>query len=397
MQQWPIYDEEQIAAAAAVLRSGKVNAWTGPDVREFERSYCAYTGAAHAIAMANGTVTLDCALRALELQPGDEVIVTPRSFIASASAVLMAGGVPVFADIDRSSQNITAATIAPLITPRTRGILPVHLGGWPCDMKAIMDLARAHGLWVIEDCAQAHGAMIGPRHAGTFGDFGSFSFCQDKILSTGGEGGLLLTSDDALWSRAWSHKDHGKDYDTVFNRSHPPGFRWLHSGAPGTNLRMAGPAAAIGRVQLRRLDQWRAQRTANAQLLAVALSPCSLFRVPLPPPGITHAYYRFYAFVRPEALAPGWSRDRILAEINAAGFPAFSGSCSEIYREGVFRSRGLGPAHPLPNARELGKTSLAFLVDPGWSLEDTHRLAQCVQQVAARAEARSRPAAGTGS
>jgi dTDP-4-amino-4,6-dideoxygalactose transaminase len=396
MQQWPVYDEEQIAAAAAVLRSGKVNAWTGPDVGGFERDYCAYTGVAHAIAMANGTVTLDCALRALDLQPGDEVIVTPRSFIASASAVLMAGGVPVFADVDPDSQNITPETIAPLITPRTRGILPVHLGGWPCDMPAIMDLARARGLWVIEDCAQAHGAMIRSRPAGSFGDFASFSFCQDKIISTGGEGGMLLTGDEALWSRAWSHKDHGKDYATVFQQQHPPGFRWLHSGAPGTNLRMAGPAAAIGRLQLARLDQWRAQRTANAQLLAVALAPCPALRVPLPPPGITHAFYRFYAFVRPEALAPGWSRDRILAEINAAGFPAFSGSCSEIYREGVFRSRGLGPAHPLPNARRLGETSLAFLVDPAQSLEQMQRLALCVQEVAERALPRRRKAARTG-
>lgn len=389
MQHWPVYDEEQISAVADVLRSGKVNAWTGPDVKAFEAEYCAYTGARHAIAMANGTVTLDTAMKALQLRPGDEVIVTPRSFIASASSVMLAGGIPVFADVDPDTQNITPETIAPLIGPRTRGIIPVHLAGWPCDMDGIMELARTYGLWVIEDCAQAHGAMIGDRHIGTIGTFGSFSFCQDKIMTTGGEGGLLLTNDDDLWSRAWSYKDHGKDYDTVFNRDHPPGFRWLHDAGPGTNLRMSGPAAALGRVQLTRLNDWRAHRTTSAHILADALSRSSALRVPTPPEDVTHAYYRFYAFVRPEALAPDWSRDRVVAEIIASSFPAFSGSCSEIYREGTFRKRGLGPKEPLPVAQELGETSLAFLVDPTWSHHRIGQLAECVLDVMDRAMAHS--------
>lgn len=388
MQMWPIYDQEQIDAVAQVLASGKVNAWTGPDVRAFEAEYCAYTGAKHAIAMANGTVTLDAAMLGLGLQPGDEVIVTPRSFIASASSVMLAGGIPVFVDVDPDTQNITPETIAPAITPRTRGIIPVHLGGWPCDMDGIMDLARAHDLWVIEDCAQAHGAMIGDRHVGTIGTLGSFSFCQDKIMTTGGEGGLLLTDDSDLWSCIWSYKDHGKGYDTVFNTEHPPGFRWLHDSGPGTNLRMNGPSAALGRIQLKRLDGWRAHRTANADILHKALATCPAFRVPMPPDGITHAFYRFYAFVRPETLAPGWSRDRIIAEIAEAGFPAFSGSCSEIYLEKTFTSRGLGPKEPLPVARELGETSLAFLVDPAWSAENVARLAQVIVDVGQKATAR---------
>ncbi|WP_170391569.1 DegT/DnrJ/EryC1/StrS family aminotransferase [Ruegeria arenilitoris] len=388
MQMWPIYDQEQIDAVAQVLASGKVNAWTGPDVRAFEAEYCAYTGAKHAIAMANGTVTLDAAMLGLGLQPGDEVIVTPRSFIASASSVMLAGGVPVFVDVDPDTQNITPETIAPAITPRTRGIIPVHLGGWPCDMDGIMDLARAHDLWVIEDCAQAHGAMIGDRHVGTIGTLGSFSFCQDKIMTTGGEGGLLLTDDSDLWSRIWSYKDHGKGYNTVFNTEHPPGFRWLHDSGPGTNLRMNGPSAALGRIQLKRLDAWRAHRTANADILHKALAACPAFRVPMPPDGVTHAFYRFYAFVRPETLAPGWSRDRIIAEIAEAGFPAFSGSCSEIYLEKTFTSRGLGPKEPLPVARELGETSLAFLVDPAWSTENVARLAKAIVDVGQKATAR---------
>ena len=380
MSRWPHYDDAQIDAVTAVLRSGKVNAWTGPDVRAFEEAYRAYTGARHAIAVANGSASLDIALKVLGLRPGDEVIVTPRSFLASAGCALLAGGVPVFADIDRDSQNVTPATIAPLITPRTRGIIPVHLAGWPCDMPAIMDLAAAHGLWVIEDCAQAHGAMIGDRHVGTFGTFGSFSFCQDKILTTGGEGGLLLTDDEALWSKAWSFKDHGKDHATVHRNDHPPGFRWLHEH-PGTNLRMTGLSAAIGRVQLDRLDDWRALRVANAAILARALGQCDGLRTPMPPDGIAHAYYRFYSFVRPDRLAPGWSRDRIVAAITGAGYPAFSGSCSEIYREKVFTDRGIGPDAPLPVARELGETSLAFLVDPTWQPAEIEALAETIVSV----------------
>lgn len=381
---WPVYTDEEIDAVTGVLRSGKVNAWTGPDVFAFETEYCDYTGAAHAIAMANGSVTLDTALRILDIQPGDEVIVTPRSFVASASCVLLAGGVPVFADIDPDSQNITPETIAPLITSRTVGILPVHLAGWPCDMDGILALARAHNIWVIEDCAQAHGAMIGERHVGTLGDFGSYSFCQDKIISTGGEGGMLLTDNPDLWSRAWSFKDHGKGYATVFEKDHLPGFRWLHDSGPGTNLRMAGPSAAIGRIQLSRLAETRAHRKRNALTLAEILSGSSALRVPVPPQSLTHAYYRFYAFVRPEAMADSWSRDRILAEIAEAGLPAFSGSCSEIYKEAMFRDRGLGPDKPLPVARHLGETSLAFLVDTTWEQERIIELAEKVASIADR-------------
>jgi dTDP-4-amino-4,6-dideoxygalactose transaminase len=392
MTKWPVFDEEQIEAVTRVLRSGKVNAWTGNDVGAFEAAYRAYTGARHAIAMANGTVTLDTALLVLGLAPGDEVIVSPRSFFASASCVLMAGGVPVFADVDRDSGNITPETIAPLIGPKTRGIIPVHLAGWPCDMEAINDLAAAHGLWVIEDCAQAHGARIGNRHVGTFGTMGSFSFCQDKIISTGGEGGMLLTDRDDLWDRSWSYKEHGKSHDLVFAPNPAPGFRWLHASGPGTNLRMTGMSAALGVVQLGRLEEWRATRAANAMCLAGILDGSAALRQPLPEAHFTHAFYRFYAFVRPEALAGGWSRDRIMAEVAEAGYPIFSGSCSEIYLEDTFVSRGIGPAQRLPAARELGETSLCFLVDPTWTTDRIAELGEVTRRVCERATRQVRSA-----
>lgn len=200
-------------------------------------------------------------------------------------------------------------------------------------------------------------------------------------MSTGGEGGMIVTDDPALYDRIWSFKDHGKDRALVFQPDPPPGFRWLHAAGPGTNLRMTGLSAAIGRIQLRRLPQWHAQRTRNAGQLSAALAASPLFRIPQPPEALTHAWYRFYAFVRPERLAPGWSRDRILAQMTARGLPLFSGSCSEIYREQTFAAPGHHPASALPVAQELGETSLCFLVDPTWSAEELDRVADGLLEI----------------
>ena len=378
---WPFFDEEEIALAAAVLRSGRVNGWTGPDVARFEAAYRDHLGRRHAIAVSNGTVALELALHALDLPEGAEVIVTPRSFIASASAVVMAGLRPVFADVDRRSQNLTAASIETRLTPRTGAVVVVHLAGWPCDMAAIMALCAARGVAVIEDCAQAHGASIGGRPVGAFGDVACFSFCQDKIISTGGEGGLVATNDDGLWKRAWSRKEHGKDPDAVFApREDASGtFRWVHRTI-GTNGRMTGVQAALGTYQLARLPEHTRIRARNAAILLAALRPTAL-RVPEPPEGVRHAWYRCYAFVRPERLRPGWSRDRIVRETTARGVPCFSGSCSEIYREEAFE----GAHERLPVARELGETSLAYLVDPSFTPADMERAAAVAREVIDRA------------
>ncbi|OCP10098.1 MULTISPECIES: DegT/DnrJ/EryC1/StrS aminotransferase family protein [unclassified Ensifer] len=390
MTTWPVYDEEQIADVVAVLRSGKVNAWTGPHVATFEEAYARALGRTHAIALANGTLALELALFALGLEAGDEVIVTPRSFVASASCVSFCGGVPVFADVDENSQNISAETIAPKITSRTKGIIAVHLGGFPCDMPAIMALARRAGLWVIEDCAQAHGAEIDGRPVGSFGDIAAFSFCQDKIITTGGEGGLIALDDEALWKKAWSRKDHGKSYDAAFLRQHPPGFRWLHETI-GTNWRMTSLAAVLGVRQLERLSGWRAARTRNASILDDVVGRLPALRAPLLPNGFRHAYYRYYVFVRPEALKPGYDRDGIVAAMNAAGIACFTGSCSEVYLEKCFSDLGLSPSERLPVARRLGETSIALLVDPAQSEEAMMRAARLLHDIVSEA---SRPALG---
>ena len=381
---WPQFDAEQIAAASRVLASGKVNTWTGQETSAFEQEFAAWCSCSHAIAMANGSLALSASYLAIGLGKGDELITTPRTFIATTSSAVLLGARPVFADVDPDSGAITAESIAPLITSRTKAIAVVHLGGWPADLPAICDLARAHGIAVVEDCAQAHGARIHGHSVGSFADVAAWSFCQDKIMSTAGEGGMVTTSRPELWDAMWAFKDHGKTHEAVFGREHPPGFRWLHERF-GSNFRLTELQSAIGRIQLQRLPEWTAARTRNALLLAEALGSLTAVRVPLPAEGLVHAWYKFYAFVKPEALAEGWSRDRILSEITEAGYPAFSGSCSEIYLEKCFQDAGLAPAERLPVARLLGETSLMFLVHPTITPEQIAGYAEVVRAVVKRA------------
>ncbi len=382
---WPAFSEEEVEATARILRSGRVNYWTGEECRHFEREFAAWTGTAHAVALANGTLALDVALAALGIGPGDEVVVTPRTFIASASSVVSAGAVPVFAEVDPDSGNISARTIEAVLTPATRAIICVHLAGWPCDMDPIMALADAHGLKVIEDCAQAHGSRYRGRPVGSIGHIGAWSFCQDKIMSTGGEGGMVTTGDAGLWKRMWAYKDHGKSWDAVYERAHPPGYRWLHESF-GTNWRMLEIQGAIGRIQLRRMAEWTARRTAIAHRLAeVARRYPDTLHAPLPDAADTHAFYRFYTYVRLDGLGAGWTRDGFIEALRERDVPAFQGSCSEVYLERAFDGTGWRPDPPLPVARHLGETSIMFLTHPTITDGELNRIADALAAVAEQA------------
>lgn len=360
---WPSFTPEEADAVSRVLLSNKVNYWTGQECREFEREFAAFVGVKHAVALANGTLALDVALKALGIGRGDEVVVTPRTFLASVSCVVTAGATPVFADIDRDTQNLSAETIKLVITPRTRAVICVHLAGMPCDMDSIIDLAAQHNIYVIEDCAQAHGATYKGRSVGSIGHVGAWSFCQDKIMTTGGEGGMVTTNDAELWSRMWSYKDHGKSWQAVYEREHPPGFRWLHDSF-GTNWRMMEMQAVIGRIQLRRMPEWTQTRRANLERIWETARSLPGLRVPLVPEWAGHAGYKCYVFVEPDKLNEGWSRDRIMLELNRLGVPCYAGSCSEVYLEKAFDDTGWRPDQRLPVAKELGETSLMFLVHP---------------------------------
>lgn len=379
---WPYFEPDEIEATTAVLRSGKVNYWTGEQGRMFETEFARSVGAQYAICVANGTVALELALQALGIGRGDEVITTSRTFIASASCIVMRGARPVCADVDPDSQNITAETIRRAITPRTKAIIAVHLAGWPCDMDEIMQLAAEQDLRVIEDCAQAQGAMYKGRPIGSLGHVAAFSFCQDKIMTTGGEGGMLTTNDRELWERAWSFKDHGKSYDAVYNRQHGDGFRWLHESF-GTNWRMTEMQSALGRVALTKVPRWIETRRRHANTLTKSLSRLPGLRIPAVPDSVHHAYYKYYVFLRPETLEDGWSRDTIVQAIKAEGVPCFVGSCSEIYLEKAFVARRRHPI--LPVARMLGETSLMFLVHPTLSDEHIAFTSQTIGSVIARA------------
>ena len=395
---WPSFTPEEADAVHRVVMSNQINYWTGTETREFEKEFAAWCGTAHAVALANGTLALDVALKALGVGSGDEVVVTPRTFIASISCVVNAGAVPVFADVEADSGNISARTIAAVLSPRTKAVVCVHLAGWPCDMDPIMALAAERGLKVIEDCAQAHGARYKGRPVGSIGHVGAWSFCQDKIMTTGGEGGMVTTNDEALWRAMWSFKDHGKSYEAVYERQHPPGFRWLHESF-GTNWRMLEMQAVIGRIQLLRMTDWSAARKHNAQAIWAACAEFSALRVPkiqcasctggcaAVDAACEHAHYKCYVYVQSAQLAQGWTRDRIVEAVMAEGVPCYQGSCSEVYLEKAFEGTGWRPAVRLPVAKVLGETSIMFLVHPTLTQAEIDKTCEVIRKVMVQASA----------
>ncbi len=381
---WPSFTQEEADAVSAVILSNKVNYWTGQECRLFEKEFAEWSNSKYAVALTNGTVALDLALIALGVGPGDEVIVTPRSFIASVSCVVNVGATPVFADVDLNSGNISADTIAPKITSKTKAIICVHLAGFPCDVDPIMDLARLHNIYVIEDCAQAHGAKYKGKSVGSIGHIGAWSFCQDKIMTTGGEGGIVTTNDESLWRRMWEYKDHGKSYDAVYNREYPSGFRWVHESI-GTNWRMIEVQAVIGRIQLRRMAEWHKKRAENEKKIRDVCARHSICRLPKIYEDIVHAYYKAYIYIDPYQLVTGWSRDRIMDEINSRGVPCYQGSCSEIYREKAFETLDCVPSERLPNAKKLGETTLMFLIHPTLTPAEMDEMCNVIDSVMSEA------------
>lgn len=382
LPKWPTYTEPEIERVANVLRSGRVNYWTGNECREFEREFAAYIGVKHGIALANGTLALELGLRVLGIGKGDEVVVTPRTYIASVSSIVLAGAKPIFADIEPETQTITAESIQAVLSPRTRAVIAVHLGGWPCEMQPIMALARKHSLKVIEDCAQAHGAKIHNQLVGSFGDASAFSFCQDKIISTGGEGGMLLLNDDELHASAWSFKDHGKNPAKVHAGNQLPGFRWVHDDI-GTNWRMTEVQAAIGRMQLARLEENVSQRRRVASLLDQCFEKIRGVQVvrAAHKPHMEPSFYKYYLFLKAEYWKKNWSRERLLQATENAGLPCMVGSCPEVYLEKSLSVLGYAPQKRLPKAQQLGETSLAISINHLMTDDDAVNLGRAVQSI----------------
>ncbi len=377
---WPSFTEQEIEAVGAVLRSNKVNYWTGQEGKAFEKEFAKFCDSKYAVAVANGTLALDLALKVLDIKVGDEVVVTSRTFIASISSIINAGATPIFADVELDSQNISARTIGNVISKKTKAIMCVHLAGWPCEMDEIMSLAKQHDLFVIEDCAQAHGATYKGRAVGSIGHIGAWSFCQDKIMTTGGEGGMLTTNDEELWRAAWAFKDHGKSYAAVYEKEHPEGFRWLHESF-GTNWRLTEMQSAIGRIQLTRMPAWKKSRSDNAQKIHNVCREFGWLVIPEVPKYIEHAYYKCYVHIDTSKLPSNCSRDSIINDIVSEGIPCFSGSCSEVYKEKAFENTSLIPSTPLQNAKLLGKNSLMFLVHPTLTEDEMNKTCQVLYSI----------------
>ncbi|MEM0514213.1 DegT/DnrJ/EryC1/StrS aminotransferase family protein [Pseudoalteromonas sp. YIC-827] len=383
---WPSFTQEEAGAVSRVLLSNKVNYWTGNECRDFEKEYAAWAGTKYAIALANGTLALDVALKALGVGQGDEVITTPRTFLASASSIVTAGAAPVFADVDLNSQAITAESIEKVLTPSTKAVIVVHLAGMPAEMDAIMALSEKHGFYVIEDCAQAHGAKYKGKSVGSIGHIGAWSFCQDKIMTTGGEGGMVTTNSEELWQKMWSYKDHGKSFDAIYKREHPPGFRWLHESF-GTNWRMTEMQAVIGRIQLKRMPEWTAKRQQYGVMIDQVAKQFNCVRIVDVPEYSEHAEYKHYLFVKPENLKIDWSRDRIVEDIMEQGVPCMQGSCSEVYLEKAFDNTPWRPEKRLTNAQLLGDTSLMFLVHPTLTEDEMELTTKAIAATLEKAQA----------
>ena len=373
MNSWPYFDKNDVAKAKEILESGKINYWTGSEGREFEKEFSKYVNVDYSVAVDNGTNALILAAHALGISKGDEVIMSPRTFVASAFSIMHLGAKPIFVDIDRNSQNMDASLIEQAITPNTKAIMAIHIAGWPCEMNIIQDICKKYNLYLIEDCAQAHGAQYNNQSVGSFGDVNAWSFCQDKIMSTAGEGGMVTTNNKELWKKVWSFKDHGKNYDTVYNKEHSPGFRWLHEDH-GTNARLTEIQSGIGRLQLRKLDSWIDTRTKLANIFNDGFKNIDGLRIALSPDHIKHAHYKYYVFVENEKLKDGKNRDFIMNSLNEIGTPCYSGSCSEIYKEKAFDKLFPKGHTALPVAKELAETSLMFLVHPTIDEEDIYTI-----------------------
>ena len=376
---YPFFNKSSIKKVKQILNSGRVNYWTGNECRNFEKEFSNYHGVKYSLAVSNGSVALELGLKSLGLKNNDQVIVTPRSFIISASCVLNLGLKPVFADVDDNG-NLSIEGIKKVYNKNIKAIVVVHLNGLSCDLDPILKFTKKNKIFLIEDCAQAHGAIYKGKKVGSFGNISTWSFCQDKIISTGGEGGMITTNNKKLFLKIWSMKEHGKNYISVFFKKHRTGYKWLHDHL-GSNYRMTEMQAAIGRVQLRLLDKMVKKRNFLANLYLNGLKDyyqkyeiikkpdfrcetCPLKKNEKKCNKCAHSFYRLNLFINKKNI----NQIKLIEQFNKNKIECGIGSCPEIYREKIFKKLKLHPKKRLQNAKLLGKTSIMFPINPYKSL-----------------------------
>ena len=376
----PFYSNKSIQKIGPLLKSGKVNYWSGNECKKFEQEFSNYLGNKYSLAVSNGSVALEMALKALSFNKRDKIIVSPRSFIMSASCTLSVGLKPVFADVDDNG-NLSIEGIKKVYSKNVRAIILVHLNGLSCDLDPIMKFAKKNKIFLIEDCSQAHGAIYKGKKVGTFGDISTWSFCQDKIISTGGEGGMISTNNKKLWLKCWSLKDHGKNYNSCFVKKHKIGFKWLHDNL-GSNYRMTEMQALLGREQLKILDKQIKKRNIIANLYLNGLKDYYEKYNILKKPDFeyktsywmgskktrnknTHAFYRLNLYINKDKI----EQLKLIEQFNKKKINCGIGSCPEIYREKIFKNLNFYPKKRLSNAKLLGEISIVFPINPNRALK----------------------------
>ena len=370
-----MYSSKQLSKVVSVLKRNKTNYWTGSECKKFEKEFSDFHNINYSIAVSNGSVALEIALKSLNLKNNDSVIVSPRSFIISASCTLNLGLNPIFADIDQNG-NLDIDSIKKVYNSSVKAIILVHLNGLPCDMDPIMNFVKKQNIILIEDCSQAHGAIYKNKMIGSFGNISTWSFCQDKIISTGGEGGMISTNSKNLYLKMWSLKDHGKNFNKVFKKKYKQGFKWLHDDL-GSNYRMTEIQAAIGREQLKSLKKQIKKRNFIANLYLNSLKDyyrkfnliiepnfkcktCPIKNKKKMCNQCKHSFYRLNFFLNINKI----KRDQLICQLNNQKINCGVGSCPEIYREKVFKKYNHAPKNRLQNAKFLGEKSITFPINP---------------------------------
>ena len=369
---WPSFTSKEINQVSLILKSGKVNYWTGKYCKIFEKNFSNYHKIKYSVTVNSGTSALECAIKSLNLKQGSEIITTPRSYYTSASSIINCGMKPKFSDISIDSQNLDPIKLEKSINKKTKAIICVHLSGYPCDMNRILKIAKENKIYVIEDCSQAHGASILNKKVGSFGDISAWSFCQDKIISTGGEGGMVATNKLTLYKKVLSIKDNGRNYEKIKRISYSGSFNYIHDFI-GSNYRMTEIQAIIGISQLKRLDQMILRRNSNAKVFNNYFHDLDNIFLLLQNSKNTNAYYRYYLFVKKSK-----NQKILINKIRSKGIECIAGSCPEIYLEKYFKNNF--KVKEMFGAKYLATRSVCLKVDQTLDIKIIHQQAKIIRK-----------------